>query len=185
LRVGLLPSSTFLSPFGQFNILLVTYFNATFNVSGSGLMTTHRSDSSAQQIGERAMLDALERQLGIRFDEGVETGIDIAVKPDAVNRKEMVVVEVYARIGRVKGAQLHKIKGDLLKLALIEKRLGTDWRKILCFASEEAASYATGTSWVAEAAREFGIEVVVVTIPDDVKASIVAAQNRQKMVNVE
>ncbi len=92
-------------------------------------------------------------------------------------------MEVYVRIGSVKGAQQHKIKGDILKLAFIGQRLGTEWRKILCFASKEAASYASGATWVAEAAREFGIEIVAVDIPEDIKASIVTAQVRQRMIN--
>ncbi|WP_417746716.1 hypothetical protein [Rosistilla oblonga] len=136
-------------------------------------------------MGEKAVLAALETQLSIRFDEGYVTEVNVGVRPDAVNLKEMIVVEVYARIGRVKGAQLHKIKGDILKLALVGNRLGAKWRKILCFASEEAVSYASGKSWVAEAAREFGVEIIVVAIPKEIEASIVAAQNRQKMVNAE
>ena len=148
-------------------------------------MSQHRSDSSEQQIAERAILRSLEAKLGIQFDESSEGCIDLAVKPDAISLHNKIVIEVYARIGTVKGAQLHKIKGDILKLALIGNRLGASWRKILCFASKEAASYASGTTWVAEAAREFGIEVVVVDIPEDIRASIVTAQVRQRMINAE
>ena len=85
----------------------------------------------------------------------------------------------------MKGSQLHKIKRDILKLALIGNRLGVEWRKILCFASEEAAIYASGKSWVAEAAREFGIEILVLDIPEEVRDLIVIAQSRQRMVNAE
>ncbi|MDX1926927.1 MAG: hypothetical protein SFV81_10430, partial [Pirellulaceae bacterium] len=138
---------------------------------------------SEQALGEKSLLVALEDVLGIRFDTGsTELPID-GVKPDAISLSNRIVVEVYARIGSVKGAQQHKIKGDILKLAFIGQRLGTEWRKILCFASKEAASYASGATWVAEAAREFGIEIVAVDIPEDIKASIVTAQVRQRMIN--
>lgn len=148
-------------------------------------MSKHQSDSSEQQIAEKAILLALEAKLGICFDESSDIGIDLAVKPDAVSSHNKIVVEVYARIGAVKGAQLHKIKGDILKLAFIGQRSGSEWRKILCFASKEAASYASGATWVAAAATGFGIEIVVVDIPEDIKASIVTAQVRQRMINAE
>jgi hypothetical protein len=138
-------------------------------------MSKHSSDSSEQKIAEKPILMALEAMLGIRFDESSDFGIELAVKPDAVSSPNKIVVEVYARIGAVKGAQLHKIKGDILKLAFIGQRLGVEWKKILCFASKEAASYASGATWVAEAARAFGVEVLVVDIPEDIRTSIVTA----------
>jgi hypothetical protein len=147
--------------------------------------TTHKSDSSEQQAAEIEMLRLLETTLGLQFDSNATLPIDVGVQPDAIDVKNKTVVEAYARIGAVKGAQLHKIKGDILKLALIGRRLGDDWRKIFCFASNEAAGYASGNSWVAEAAREFGIEVVVVEIPANVRESVVHAQSRQRMVNPE
>ncbi|MDQ1362260.1 MAG: hypothetical protein QG652_120 [Pseudomonadota bacterium] len=76
----------------------------------------------------------------------------------------------------VKGAQLHKIKGDILKLALIEKKLGPGWRKIMCFASNESAKYVQGNSWVAEAAREFGVEIHVVQLPKEQEDKVISAQ---------
>jgi hypothetical protein len=148
-------------------------------------MTKHRSDSSEQVLGEKSILVALEGVLGIRFDADSNALLIGGVKPDAISLSDRVIVEVYARIGSVKGAQLHKIKGDILKLAFIGQRLGSEWRKILCFASKEAASYASGATWVAETAREFGVEIVVVDIPEDIRASIVTAQVRQRMINAE
>ena len=129
------------------------------------------------------MLTSLKEELGLNFDSDSELPIDVGVKPDAIDPINKVVVEVYARVGEVKGAQLHKIKGDILKLALIGKRLGSGWRKILCFASDESAKYVQGNSWVAEAAREFGVEIFVVQLPDEQKNNVITAQKRQRMVN--
>lgn len=147
--------------------------------------TPRKSDSLEQQAAEIEMLRALEAKLGLRFDSNATLPIDVGVQPDAIDTKNKTVAEAYARIGAVKGAQLHKIKGDILKLALIGRRLGDDWRKVFCFASNEAAGYASENSWVAEAAHEFAIEVIVVEIPDDVRESVVHAQSRQRMVNPE
>ena len=146
-------------------------------------MSRHLSDSAEQQAAEAIMLSSLEEQLDCKFDSGAELPIDIGVKPDAVDPINKIVVEVYARVGEVKGAQLHKIKGDILKLALIDKRLGTNWRKIMCFASSEAAKYVQGKSWVAEAAREFGVEIFVTELPEEQKDNVISAQKRQRMVN--
>jgi len=143
----------------------------------------HKSDSSEQKAAEAAMLRALESKLGITFDDKAKLQIDAGVQPDAIHNDSKTVVEVYARIGAVRGAQLHKIKGDILKLAFIGVRLGDQWRRILCFASKEAASYVSGTSWVAQAARKFGVEVVVVDIPAETRESVLKAQTRQRMVN--
>jgi len=146
-------------------------------------MSKHLSDSTEQQTAEGYMLASLQDKLGFKFEPNSELPIDVGVKPDAIDPINKVVVEVYARVGEVKGAQLNKIKGDILKLALIEKRLGTGWRKIMCFASDEAAKYVQGKSWVAEAAREFGVEIYVVQLPDEQKNNVISAQKRQRMVN--
>ena len=146
-------------------------------------MSKHLSDSSEQQKAERFILAALEEELELRFDPTATLSIDVGVELDAIDPEKRVVVEAYARVGPVHGAQLHKIKGDILKLALVEKKLGEGWRKIICFASEEAAKYVKGKSWVAEAAREFDVEVHVVKLPEDFESVVIAAQSRQKMVN--
>lgn len=147
------------------------------------LMDKHLSDSTEQQQAEVYILRKLEEELGFSFDPTAILPLSTKVQPDAIDVDNKVVVEVYARVGAVKGAQFHKIKGDILKLALIEKELGAGWRKIMCFASDEAASYLLGNSWAAEAARAFGVEVRTVSLPEDHKASVIAAQMRQKMVN--
>lgn len=146
-------------------------------------MTKLQSDSIEQQTAEGYMLISLQKKLNLSFDPESVLPIDIGVKPDAINQVNKVVVEVYARIGEVKGGQLHKIKGDILKLALIEKKLGSDWRKIMCFASNEAAKYVRGKSWVAEAAREFGVKIHVVQLSEEQKKIVILAQKRQRMVN--
>jgi hypothetical protein len=146
-------------------------------------MNKHLSDSSEQQTAEKHMLMSLEKKLGISFDAQASLPVNIGVQPDAIDTSNKIIVEAYARIGKLKGAQLHKVKGDILKLVLIDKKLGGEWRKILCFASEEAAQYALGKSWVAEAAREFKIEVHIIHLTEELKNNVISAQKRQRMVN--
>ena len=143
----------------------------------------HPSNSLSQQGAQEDILSHLQDKLSIKFDPEPQLPIDIAVQPDAVDSTNKVVVEVYAHIGKLKGSQRHKIKGDLLKLALIGKKLGPGWRKIMCFACEEAVKLVEGQSWVAHAAREFDIEIHVATLPDEREKEVISAQERQRMVN--
>lgn len=145
----------------------------------------HKSDSTEQRDAETYILQALEAELSATFDPAARLPITAGVQPDAVDPAKKIIVEVYARVGLVKGAQLHKIKGDVLKLALIGQQAGSKWRRILCFASEEAAAYATGQSWVAAAVKHFGIEVVVVPLSNEHGERVKSAQDRQRMVNSE
>ena len=144
-------------------------------------MARHKSDSAEQQTAESFILTAIAARLSLQFDVTADLGI--GVKPDGIDPFQKVVVEVYARVGALKGAQLHKVKGDLLKLAFIERKLGHGWRRIMCFGSHEAASFLLGTSWAAEAARAFGIEVLVEPLPIEQAQLVLAAQERQRMVN--
>jgi hypothetical protein len=46
-------------------------------------------------------------------------------------------------------------------------------------ADEQAAQWFKGRTWMAEALRTMGVEVVVVELPDDIRASVRTAQVRQ------
>jgi hypothetical protein len=52
-------------------------------------------------------------------------------------------------------------------------------RKLLAFADADAARPFQGRSWMGEALRLMGIEVIVVDIPDEIRAGVRAAQIRQ------
>jgi hypothetical protein len=93
-----------------------------------------------------------------------------------------VVVEAYARQGRLKGAQPKKIAQDILKLALFKRVPGREGtRAVIAFASPEAHRSITG--WLQHAADSFGVEFVVVEITDQTRTAIRAAQDRQIMAN--
>ena len=145
-------------------------------------MASHNSNSSAQQEAEKHLLGALEQHLRASFAAGSSLPQNLGVKPDGVDLKNKIVAEVYARVGELKGAQLHKAKADLLKLIYIKRMLGPEWRAVICFASSQAASFLQGKSWAANAAREFGVEVVVQQLPEAQKQKVLAAQHRQRMV---
>ena len=147
----------------------------------SRIMALHKSDSSEQQEAESYVLKAIEDKFDLCFNTNASLGI--GVEPDGIDPEKRVVVEAYSHIGKLKGAQLHKVRADILKLAFIEKKLGISWRKIMCFIDPEAASFLLGKSWAAEAARSFNIEILVVKLTAEKEALIKSAQKRQRMVN--
>jgi hypothetical protein len=104
-------------------------------------MVDHASDSREQREAEVFLIDGLSRELGMPLVSAripLEGGTHVVV--DGFNPEPRVVCEAYAHIGSVKGAQLHKIARDILKLFAVEQFLGGEWRKILCFADDAAAN---------------------------------------------
>ena len=59
------------------------------------------------------MLISLEKKLGINFDTQASLPINIGLQPDGIDISNKIIVEAYARIGKLKGSQLHKVKGDI------------------------------------------------------------------------
>jgi len=147
-------------------------------------MPSHVSDSQAQREAEAMKLLELSQVLKLDIARKDDRVSELnGLEPDAIDWTERVLVEVYARIGKLKGAQPHKVKGDILKLVYLERMLGGKWRKILCFADQSAANTAVGKSWVSLAAKEFGVEVIVQPLPAVIAQKVEAAQLRQRMVN--
>lgn len=144
-------------------------------------MTQHKSDSSEQLHIEQQILSSIAARLNLHFDPAYR--LAIGVQPDGIDPEKKVIVEVYAHVGRLKGAQLHKVKADLLKLTYIEAMLGPGWRKVICFCSSDAAAFLLGESWAAKAARIFGIEIIVEPITSEQELQIKRVQERQRMVN--
>lgn len=138
-------------------------------------------DSTEQRGAEALILAAVAAQLRVELVRGqltVHEGIRVDV--DGLSHDPPVLVEAWAHQGPPKPAQKAKVMTDALKLLWIERRLfpgGT--RKVLALADASAASHFTGRTWMAAALRDLGIEVVVVELPADVRAGILAAQVRQ------
>lgn len=149
------------------------------------MTSNHQSDSAVQREAEKAIVHALAARLNVPLKPGgtLQVGDGVNVRLDAVSEDGQVAVEAYARQGVLKGGQLKKIAQDVLKFALLRRLPGfQSARLIVVFASEEARDSITG--WVRHAAEEFDVELEVVEISNEVRERIVAAQDRQKMVNI-
>lgn len=145
------------------------------------------SSSAVQTNAEGEIVASLakERRIGLKQQPGkiaLHGGVYIEV--DAATEDGGIVVEAYARQGRLKGAQLKKVAQDILKLALLKREPKREQTQaIIAFASQEA--YDSISGWVRQAATSFGVELVVVPISEELREKIVKAQGRQVMVNVD
>lgn len=141
----------------------------------------HQSDSSAQRDAEAVVLAGVASQLGVAIHQKVRLEFDAAnVELDGASTDESVLVEVFARIGKLRGGQLHKVSTDTLKLlALGEQRPSA--RLVLAFADQAAADSIVG--WRGAVLERNKIEKVVVPLSNDQRAVILAAQAKQNMVN--
>ena len=132
------------------------------------------------------MLARLSERLNLSFTDTEGRRAELkGLNPDGIDWSHRVMVEAYAHVGELKGSQSHKVKGDILKLVYLERSLGGTWRKILCFGDTTAArSVSAGSrAWVAAAAREFGVEVVVEPHSEKMARRLRECQERQRMVN--
>lgn len=143
----------------------------------------HLSDSSEQRSAEPLIRQAVSVAVGVelmpkslRLDGGARVDVD------GVAQDESVFVEIFAHQGRLKGAQFHKVARDALKLITLGRGRPKS-RLILAFGDAAAAASVSAGSWLAEALRTWGIEVLVVNLDTDVRAGLLSAQARQIMVN--
>ena len=117
----------------------------------------HASDSTEQQTAEGYLLNSLGNDINIALHPKkllLPSGSSVQI--DGINEEGKVLCEIYARIGKIKGSQPDKVASDILKMLLVEKLLGGNWKKYYCFASDEAAALFKGKSWVANVAMEMG-----------------------------
>lgn len=53
----------------------------------------------------------------------------------------------------------------------------------MCVECEKAARALTGKGWLTSAAKHYGIEVMVATLDEDTRQSLLGAQKQQNMIN--
>jgi hypothetical protein len=147
-------------------------------------MTNDASDSVEQRDAEPLLIQTLSKEVGVWMEPGSPEGLaGPGVELDGFSREQRVLAETYARYGKLKPGQRHKIAGDILKMLYVERVLGGTWRKYLCFADEAAAQSVQGDGWLAQTVRTFGVEVRVYPLPAEMRDAVIAAQKRQVMVN--
>lgn len=137
--------------------------------------------STEQQQAERIILDEAGTRLGTRLGpRKILTPTGVRVEVDGADQDLTVLVEAWAHQGAVKPAQRHKVLSDALKLVWISSTLYPRPRILLCLSDQEAARPFVGErSWAAAALRDLGVEVLIIDLPDHVRARLRQAQHRQ------
>lgn len=142
-------------------------------------LTVHPGDSTVQLAAEPLMVAAVAKTIRVPLAKRrlpLAGGVQCEV--DGASADGMVLVEVFAHQGEMRGAQLKKVSEDAFKLVTLA-RSRTGVRLIVAFADELAAKSFLGKSWKAEALRLWGVEVFVVELHGDLRAGIRDAQVRQ------
>ncbi len=144
----------------------------------------HPSDSLAQREAEQAVRSALEASEGFSLaSQTVALADGVSVQLDGFNREHGCACEIYSHLGRTRGSQAHKVSRDILKLIAVERALGGNIQKLLCFTDPAAAQCVSGRSWLGTVASNMGIEVRIVPLPPAVERRVRDAQSRQVMAN--
>ncbi|MGJ6960635.1 hypothetical protein ACSDR0_01915 [Streptosporangium sp. G11] len=138
-------------------------------------------NSDEQRRAERVMLEMVGERFGVVLAPRVISLSDgVRVEIDGVSDDLSILVEAWAHQGRPKAAQKNKVLSDTLKLLYVASTLEVSPRLVLCLSDPLAAHHFTAArSWAAMALRNFAVEVVVVELPAEVRAAVLAAQTRQ------
>ena len=148
---------------------------------------TAKSSSVEQMQAEDIIFALTEKMLGATLEKNKKIFLaDNAftyIQPDFYSAESLIVGEIFAHIGKPKKAQDNKIANDVLKMLLLEKITGQQYRKIIVVCDEAEKKKLEGLSALAESIRQFGIEIMMVHIEDDLRTQLLEAQNRQKMTN--
>ncbi len=137
----------------------------------------HASSSIEQTTAEPIILTALAKRLGLVFGIAPAELSSLDLDGFAAG-KVPVLVEVFAHVGRCKPGQQRKLSRDMTKLLLAERLMGRPCRKVVAVVDPVVQDQIL-RAWDGEFARRFGIEFVVVFVPENMMAALRAAQARQ------
>lgn len=150
------------------------------------MVDTYKSSSIEQQNAEVYVASMVERWLGCQMEKNAKVLLSsgVHIEPDLYSKDERIICEIFVHIGTLKSGQKNKVSRDILKMLLLEKTTGFQYRKIIVVADDKVENCLKhGKSFIAESIRKFGIEVKKIDLSDEVRMSVSNAQVRQKMIN--
>ena len=147
----------------------------------------HKSSSHVQMLAEDIIFQQVEKILDTKLEKNkklyMANNSYTYIQPDIYSWEDGIVGEIFAHIGKSKKAQYNKISNDILKMLLLEKKSGKQFRKIIVVCDDIEYQQLQGKSVLAESIREFGIEIIIVNLDETLRMKILEAQERQKMTN--
>jgi len=157
--------------------------------TGRDIGTGHASDSAVQRRVEDHILRLASEELHFELRHRVWTearttlpdGARIDV--DGYCPDPLTYAEVFARQGKLKAGQIHKVAQDILKLVTIRSLLAPNAQLYIIFADKSAAAILDGRGWLAEAARAWDVKPLVVQLDTERRHELNEAQERERMIN--
>ena len=152
------------------------------------MLDTKKSSSLEQQRAEDEIFCMVEDWLGGKVSRNLKVKMSnndsVHIEPDFYSEEYSIIGEIFAHIGGNKRGQSTKIANDILKMLLLEKITGKQFRKIIAVCDDAEKKKLQGQSVLAESIRQFGIEIMYVELEDNMRNQIIEAQERQKMTNI-
>ena len=151
------------------------------------MRTGHKSSSIEQVLAEEKIFTLVEKSLNVSLEMNPKLYLSnneyTYIQPDFYSAEHCIIGEIFAHIGKPKKAQDNKIANDILKMLLLEKITGKQYRKIIVVCDELEEKKLKGSSVLSESIRQFDIEIMYMQIDDQLRQEILNAQERQKMTN--
>ncbi|WIB65296.1 hypothetical protein [Curtobacterium sp. MCBD17_040] len=145
----------------------------------------HPSDSLAQRDAERFIVAAVADDVGVSLvTTRVDLGGGVRAEFDGASEDRSVVVEAFAHVGALRGAQPKKLATDAFKLTWAGRRVGAS-RLIIAVLDERVEAYLRRPrAWLTAALLDAGVEVLRVDVDPAVLSRVEAAQRAQFMSGV-
>lgn len=152
------------------------------------MYSTYKSNTLEQQEAEKCIFELVKQILNVSLEANKQIFLannkHTYIQPDFYSESDRIVGEIFAHIGKPKKAQDNKIANDILKMLLLEKITGHQYRKIIVVCDEAEEEKLKGSSALAESIRQFEIEIIRVELDEDTRLNILKAQKRQVMINI-
>lgn len=148
---------------------------------------THKSSSIEQMQAEDIVFEHVQSMIQEKLERNkkiyLKDNAFTYIQPDFYSKEADIVGEIFVHIGKPKKAQDNKIANDILKMLLLDKIHGKTYRKMLIVCDKEEEKKLKGLSALAESIRQFNVEVKYVDLDENTRKRVLAAQQRQKMIN--
>ena len=148
------------------------------------------SDSTAQRDAEAEALVLLGKKLRVGrlvSNRSLAVG-NVRVSLDGFyeSPKQIVLLEINARIGKMKTATRNKVCKDALKMAFVCRAMNDAWRgkrvrTMLVFLDDDARASFGPRSWANAAFDALGVETHVCQMGEKHRRALLAAQLRQDL----
>ena len=144
------------------------------------------SRSDVQKEIERYIIEKVSVKLGginMVSNPRLVLGNDdrLFICPDFFSENGRIIGEIHTHEGRLKSAQQDKIASDVLKMILHDKMTGITFRKYIAVCGKEEYEQLKGASYLAEAIRQYEINLLFVEIPEDKRNRLREAVMKQDL----